>query len=299
MGDEENSTLHAQLERLPEQIRQYYGTYFSELRRGLERPDLFSDAVPAFLKGYKRILTLGGTDGVIVAHFPIEVEITISARDSGEILLRFPSEQAAKEDSYEFVAPFGPPVSELVKLISGGEDIGAGISSEVSWGVGGFNAPQQKVDADTGQLIWQAPWTRLVFADFNHLHFWEDTERAKREAREDLEPYIRSVERKELDEIRAPKDIEEAGVRAGDQGVVLEVFERPSPALLVEYADFEGQTKALVTYSPDLETIVDIFVDQDFLENRKQFSDRSDTTRKQTLDFPANSPVIRGRLVTA
>jgi hypothetical protein len=303
MNSEENQDLRTQLERLPEQIRKYYDTYFSTLRGELARPDLFFEAVPAFLKGYKRVLTLGGKDGVVVAHFPIELEITISDRGSGEILLRFPSEQAAAEDSYEFVAPFDLSVSELLELISGGENIGAGISSEeVPWGygvAGVFNTPQQAVDPDTGRLAWQAPWTRLAFADFNHLYFWEDTERASEEAWKDVEPYVRGLERKELDEIGAPGDIEEAGVKAGDRGVVLEVFERPSPALLVEYADLEGQTKALVTYSADLESILDVFVDRDFLASRGQIPDRNETVREQIFNFPASSPIVRGRLVTA
>lgn len=58
---------------------------------------------------------------------------------------------------------------------------------------------------------------------------------------------------KELDEVKAPRAIEEAGVEAGDRGVVVEIFEVPLPALLVEYADDLGQTTALITYSPDLE----------------------------------------------
>ena len=59
MNGKEDRDLHTQLERLPEQIREYYDTYFSTLRGELARPDLFFEAVPAFLKGYKRILTLG------------------------------------------------------------------------------------------------------------------------------------------------------------------------------------------------------------------------------------------------
>lgn len=303
MNGEKNEDLRTRLERLPGQIREFYGAYFSTLRNELARPDLFFKSVPAYLKGYKRILTLGGTDGVVVAHFPIELEITVSDKSSGDILLRFPSEQAAKEDSYEFVAPFDLSVSDLLELISGGEDVGAGISSgDVPWGygvAGVFNAPQHAVDPDTGRLAWQAPWTRLAFADFNHLHFWEDAERAREEAWKEIESYVRGLERKELDEIGAPEDIGEAGVKAGDRGVVLEVFERPGPALLVEYADFEGQTKALVTYSADLETILDIFVDRDFLANRGQIPDRNEMVREQAFDFPTSSPVVRGRLVTA
>jgi hypothetical protein len=62
----------------------------------------------------------------------------------------------------------------------------------------------------------------------------------------------------ELDEIEAPERIEEAGVKAGDPGIVVGVFKRPRPALLVEYADPAGRTEALVTYSPDLGRVLDV-----------------------------------------
>lgn len=63
---------------------------------------------------------------------------------------------------------------------------------------------------------------------------------------------------RELDEIRAPQGIPEIDVSAGDRGVVVEIFEHPRPAVLVEYADDEGQSKALVTYSPDLRRILSV-----------------------------------------
>lgn len=63
---------------------------------------------------------------------------------------------------------------------------------------------------------------------------------------------------KELDEVRATSDIPEAEVKTGDRGVVVEVFELPRPAVRVEFADDEGQTKALVTYSPDLGRILGV-----------------------------------------
>jgi Domain of unknown function (DUF4926) len=303
MNGEEHHDLRAQLERLPDQIREYYSTYYSELRRQLSKPDLFFKAIPAFLKGYKRVISIGGKDGLVVAHFPIELEITVSDTDSGRVLIRFPSVPDAVEDAFEFITFPDSLVSDLVSFISGGEeDVGADLPSEAPWGagvVGVFNEPQLKADPDSGRLTWRASWSRLVFADFNHLYFWEDTERAKAEARQDIEPYIRGLERKELDEVVAPEDIEEAGVNAGDRGVVLEVFEQPGPALLVEYADFLGQTKALVTYSKDLETILDVFVDRDFLADREQDLDRDETVREQTFDFSPHSPVIEGRLVTA
>ncbi len=264
MSDESHN-LRAQLQALPGQIEEFYSAYFSELRRGLARPDVFSEAVPEFLQGYKRVLTVGGTDGVVVAHFPVAWEITVSGKGTGEVLLRFSSEPDAGRDAYDFAAPFELPARELAESLSGEEDIGLEISPGVPWGVIGFPSPQQKIDADTGELVWQAPWTRLICADFNSLHYWGNPERAEAEAREDLNPYIhRSRDQtgdaayEELDQIEAPERIEEAGVEAGDPGVVVEVFGRPRPALLVEYADPEGRTRALVTYSPDLGRVLDV-----------------------------------------
>ena len=299
MSGEENQNLHVQLERLPGQMKEYYGTYFFELRSQLERPDLFSEAVPTFLKGYKRVVVVGGNDGVVVAHFPVELEITISETSTGKVLLRFPSQPDTGEDFYEFITFPGSSVSDLVKLISGGEDVGVEISPGVPWGVKGFAAPQQRVDATTGELAWQAPWTRLICADFNSLHYWEDTERARREAGEDLNPYVRGRAYKDLDEIKAPEDIEEARVKAGDRGVVIEVFERPSLALLVEYGDFEGRTKALVTYSADLENILDILVDRDFPTIEDQIADSAEAIQARTLDIRADSSVTEGLVAAA
>lgn len=263
---DENNNLYAQLQALPSQIEDFYGAYFSELRGGLARSDVFSEAVPEFLKGYRRVLTVAGTDGVVVAHFPTEWEITVSGKGSGEVLLKFSSEPDAARDAYDFAAPFQLPARELAESLSGEEDIGLEVSPGVPWGVIGFSSPQQKIDATTGELAWQAPWTRLICADFNSLHYWGDPKRAEAEAREDLDPYIRRSDRQtgasaygELSEIEAPERIEGAGVEAGDPGVVVEVFERPRPALLVEYADPAGRTKALVTYSPDLGRILDVF----------------------------------------
>ena len=63
---------------------------------------------------------------------------------------------------------------------------------------------------------------------------------------------------KELDEVHAPGSLPEVEVRSGDRGVVVEVFEHPASAVIVEYADVEGQTKATVLYSPDLGQILEV-----------------------------------------
>ena len=215
----------AQLERQFAQTVEYYDTYFFELRNQLRSPDLFSEAIPEYLKGYKRVVSMTGGDGIVVVHYPIEQEITFAETGSGNILTRFPSVPDAKEDSYEAIQfPTNLLVRDLVKLVSGGEDIGFEISpGEMVWGVRGFNKPQQKVDTTTGEITWQAPWTRLVAADVYHLRYWENTERAKREARADIEPYLPdsephiegSLTYEERDETGAPEDLPEIAYTLG------------------------------------------------------------------------------------
>lgn len=61
-----------------------------------------------------------------------------------------------------------------------------------------------------------------------------------------------------LEEVAAPANLEGVGVRAGDRGTVVEVFEQPEPAVMVEYADEEGCTKALVIYSSDLTRLLEV-----------------------------------------
>lgn len=63
---------------------------------------------------------------------------------------------------------------------------------------------------------------------------------------------------KELDEVYAPEPLPEIGVRSGDRGVVVEVFDLPTRAVMVEYADSEGQTKATVLYSCNLERVFEV-----------------------------------------
>jgi hypothetical protein len=57
---------------------------------------------------------------------------------------------------------------------------------------------------------------------------------------------------RDLDEVRAPEDLPEVGVKAGEEGVVVVEYDRPQPAIEVEYADEQGVPKAFVVYTPDL-----------------------------------------------
>lgn len=295
MTSEEHQNLRTQLARLRGQIKEYYATYFSELRSELGRNDLFFNAIPDHLRGYKRVISIGGRDGLIVVQFPAELEITISKTDTGELLIHFPSVLDAQENIFEFVTFPNSPVKDLVRFVNDGEDINDVMPSDTQWGIGVagvFDRPAQKADLDTGQVTWRAPWTRLSFADFNHLHFWADKNRARWEAKKDIEPYVKGIERKELDDVIAPEDVKEASVKAGDRGVVIEEFKKPDPALLVEFADPVGQTKALITYSTNLDRIIDVFVDEDFLKHRGKPLDQEEAPREQIHEVSSSPPVL-------
>lgn len=57
-----------------------------------------------------------------------------------------------------------------------------------------------------------------------------------------------------LDVVRLTRDVPEEGLRRGDRGTVVEVFESPEEAYEVEFTDAHGRTTALVTLLPhDLE----------------------------------------------
>ena len=181
--------FYAQSQELRARVMEFYRVYFSVLRAELARPDVSSEAIPDFLKGYKRVIAMAGSDGVVVAHFPIEHEIEV--RDSaGVSLMNYPSMPDAEQDIYEFGTFPNSPVKDIVTLMSGGIELDLEVTPGVPWGVRGFSAPQQRVDDATGELAWQAPWTRLVAADLNSLEYWEDPETARAEAREDVELYI-------------------------------------------------------------------------------------------------------------
>lgn len=183
--------VRAQMERLFTQIPEFYGAYLSELRSQIERPEVFAEAVPDWMRGYKRVVALAGKDGLVVVHFPIETEVDIH-RDDGTSLLRFPSVPDAEADAYEFMQIPQEPVSVLADFIGGGEDINIGIEPDVSWGAKGFARPQQRVDmgGELPELSWEAPWTRMIAVDLHSLHYFADPERARAEAREDAAIYL-------------------------------------------------------------------------------------------------------------
>ena len=56
---------------------------------------------------------------------------------------------------------------------------------------------------------------------------------------------------KQLDCGKTLQDLPAEGIAAGTIGTVLEVFTKPSPAYLVEFADSDGETLAMPVLTPD------------------------------------------------
>lgn len=106
------------------------------------------------------------------------------------------------------------------------------LPEEGSWGVAGFDAPQLKADSATREVTWQSPWTRLVTADLYHLRYWEATERALLEAREDanrnyvefyasaLRSHIEAETVEDAERVaRATEDTRQNELESGVQGI--------------------------------------------------------------------------------
>lgn len=72
----------------------------------------------------------------------------------------------------------------------------------------------------------------------------------------------RTTAYREFEEISAPFDLPGSGIKEGDRDVVVEEFGAPIPAILVEHADGEGQTRALVIYTPDLGRILEVILER-------------------------------------
>jgi hypothetical protein len=156
------SDLSAQnLEELREQITEYYETYYAELRSQLTSHDSTSfRSVPEVLKGYRRIVTELGKDGVVVTHWP-------SGQDSFDFHIspdRMAKDLAAEHCGGEQILDYPP-----------GSDFGTYELSE----------PLKLVVDD--RVVWVAQWTRLEIS--SRLDTWLSTDQARTAARQDLLPY--------------------------------------------------------------------------------------------------------------
>jgi hypothetical protein len=149
------------LEELREQITEYYETYYAELRSQLTGHDPATfQSVPEVFKGYRRIVTELGRDGVVVTHWP-------SSQDSFDFHIspdRVAKDLAAEQCGGEQIIDYPP-----------GSDFGTYEIAE----------PLQLVVDDV--VVWVAQWTRLEIT--SRLDAWLSTDQARTAARKDLLPY--------------------------------------------------------------------------------------------------------------
>lgn len=156
------SDLTAQnLEELREQITEYYETYYAELRSQLTGHNPATlQSVPDVFKGYRRIVTELGQDGVVVTHLP------------------------SSQDSFDFHISPDRMAKDLAAEHCGGEQI-IDYPPGSDFGTYEIAEPLQLV-VDDG-VVWVAQWTRLEIS--SRLHAWLDIDQARTAARNDLLPY--------------------------------------------------------------------------------------------------------------
>lgn len=150
------------LEELRSQVTEYYEAYYSELRNRMGDHELAIPhaAVPDPLKGYRRIVTELGKDGVMVTHWP------------------------DASDSFDFHISPDQTARELVAGQCGGEEV---LDYEPGEDFGTYQIPEPLQLAVEGEVVWIASWKRLDVS--SHLDAWEDPDGAREAAREALAPF--------------------------------------------------------------------------------------------------------------
>jgi hypothetical protein len=149
------------LEQLREQITEYYETYYAELRTRLS--DHTSPlSAPDHFKGYRRIVTELGSDGVVITHWP------------------------AGQDSFDFHISPERTVKDLAAEQCAGEQI-LDYPPGSDFGFYQIAEPLRLVVDD--RVVWVSEWKRMEIS--SRLDVWQDADLARKAVEEDLLPYAR------------------------------------------------------------------------------------------------------------
>ncbi len=165
------------MERLREDVIRYFRAYYAELREEIEKRDL--DAKLVGLRGRRRIVFELGNDGALVVHFPIEGD----------------------EDTFEFVYAKDKMVRELADEVALKSPRGVtkrlhfDYSPGEDFGQNTYLGPLELEEKDLHYrtLYYHTNWVQLDYASWVHLDRWRDAERAKEDARADLDIRLRGV----------------------------------------------------------------------------------------------------------
>jgi hypothetical protein len=151
------------LERLREQITQYYETYYAELRTLLsDYSSPLPYSAPDHFKGYRRIVTELGNDGAVISHWP------------------------AGQDSFDFHISPERTAKDLVAELCAGERI-LDYPPGSDFGFYQIAEPLQLVVDD--RVVWVSEWKRLDIS--SRLDVWENPEVARKAVQEDLLPFAK------------------------------------------------------------------------------------------------------------
>jgi hypothetical protein len=149
------------LERLREQITEYYETYYAELRTRLsDYSSPLPHSVPDHFKGYRRIVTELGSDGAVISHWP------------------------AGQDSFDFHISPERTAKELAAELCAGEQI-LDYSPGSDFGFYQLTEPLQLVADD--RVVWVSEWKRMDIS--SRIEVWESPDAARKAVEEDLLPY--------------------------------------------------------------------------------------------------------------
>ena len=149
------------LEELREQITEYYETYYAELRSQITGQDPATfQSVPDVFKGYRRIVTELGQDGVVVTHWP------------------------SSQDSFDFHISPDRLAKDLAAEQCGGEQI---IDYPLGSDFGTYQIAEPLKLVVDDRVVWVAQWTRLEIS--SRLDAWLNIDNARKAARDDLLPY--------------------------------------------------------------------------------------------------------------
>lgn len=152
---------HQDLDRLKNEITEYYETYYAELRsRIYDHNSGLLGSVPDHLSRNRRIVIELGQDGLVVTHW------------------------LAGEDSFDFHISPKKTVQALAAEHCAGEQI-LDYTAESDFGVYKLTEPLKLTVGD--DVVWAAEWKRMDIS--SRPDAWQSTDRAREEAAEDLAPY--------------------------------------------------------------------------------------------------------------
>jgi hypothetical protein len=166
------------LERIREEVIRYFRAYYAEVRAEIEKRD--PEVKLDYLRGSRHIVFEMGNDGAIITHFPIEGD----------------------EDTFEFVLPKDRKmVREMAddKALKTPRGVTKRIHFDYSLGddfrQNTYLGPltHQEKDVHYRPIHYRTTWVQLDWASWVNLDKWRDAERAKEDARTDLDIRLEGV----------------------------------------------------------------------------------------------------------